>query len=138
MELEYAKSIMLAEGCSCVLVKGNQILKSNERGVKPLMNWLERGLDLTGFCAADKVIGKATAFLYVYLGVREVYGNIISRQAVEVLSKYGVALSCGQVVDAVLNRKGDGFCPMETAVWDIFELDAAIAAITDRFQKMNQ
>ena len=29
--------------------------------------------DLRGFCAADKVIGKATAFLYVLMGVNSVY-----------------------------------------------------------------
>lgn len=137
MDLEYAKKILLKDGYSCVLVKDDSIVKSRERGVKPLMQWLEQGICLVGFSAADKVVGKATAFLYVHLGVCRVYAGVMSRGAVSVFEKYGVSFECENLVDAILNRRRDGFCPMETAVRDIDNIDQAMIAITHKYRQLN-
>ncbi len=80
------------------------------------MDWLAEGADLQGFSAADKVVGKATAFLYVLLGVKEVYASVMSEGAVQVFQKYGITMEAGEVVSAIRNRSNTGFCPMETAV----------------------
>ena len=64
-DLEEAKKRMLDGGYTCVVQKDNQVYTSMERGVKPLLNWLDERTNLCGFSAADKVIGNGAAMLYV-------------------------------------------------------------------------
>lgn len=115
-DLEQAK-IKLQEGeYTCVVCKGESLYTSTHRGVKPLMEWIEQCVDFVGYSAADKVVGKATAFLYVKLGVKEVYARVISQPALEVLCANQILAEYDTLVDNIINRKGDGFCPFELAV----------------------
>ena len=138
-DLENAREALAAEGCTCVLCKGDVYYKSTRRGVAPLMGWLEEGLDVRGFSAADKVVGKATAFLYCLLGVRAVHANVVSEAAAKVLEENNIPLSWEQKVPAIQNRTGDGLCPMETATRDVTDpadapaaIRAALARLTDK------
>ena len=128
-DLENACAVLAREGCTCVLCKGDIYYKSTRRGVAPLMGWLEEGIDAKGFSAADKVVGKATAFLYCLLGINAVHANVISDAAVDVLQEHGILLSYGQRVAAIQNRAGDGLCPMEMATREISDPADAPAAI---------
>ena len=57
------------------------MLTSTERGVKPLLQWLDGENRVKGFSAVDKVVGRAAAFLYVLLEVKEVYAGVMSEGA---------------------------------------------------------
>ncbi len=118
-DLEAAKTLLEKENLTCALVRGKQRFTSTHRGVKPLLQWLEAGADLRGFCAADKVIGKAAAYLYVLLGIREVWAGVISRASLEVFRAYGIPVFFATQVEAIRNRTNTGLCPMEQAVKDI-------------------
>lgn len=122
---------------TCVLCKEDIVCTSTERGVKPLLNWLDRGVDLHGFSAADKVVGKAAAFLYVLLGVKEVYAPVMSESAIYTLAGNGVQPHCNQSVKHIINRTGTGFCPMEEVVMDITEPKEAINRIKNRLITMH-
>ncbi len=111
---------------TCVLCKADEIHTSTERGVKPLLDWLDSGIDLKGFSVADKVVGKAAAFLYVLLGVREVYAPVMSESAIYTLSRNGIFPQCDVSVKSIINRAGTGNCPMEEAVMDIIDPKEAI------------
>lgn len=136
-EWNYAKETLLSEGYTCVLVSGSTVYTSTLRGVKPLVQWLENGTDMKGFYAADKVIGKATAFLYVLLGVRAVYAHVISKSALAVLQENKIEVQCGTLVENIINRKGDGICPFEEAVLDICNAGEAYPAILRKMKEMN-
>jgi len=128
---------LLDEGdYTCVLVKGDTVYTSRERGVKPLMTWLEVGVSLVGFSAADKVVGKATALLYVLLGVERVYARVVSEPAAEVLRTHGIPLVADTVVPAIRNRTNTGFCPMEQATRDITDPKDAPKAIKDALEQL--
>ena len=71
-DLERAREIFDSGDYTCVLCKGEVTLTSTERGVKPLLNWLDGENVLKGFSAADKVVGRAAAFLYILMEVKEV------------------------------------------------------------------
>lgn len=120
---------------TCAVCKDDVLYISNERGVKPLVAWLERKVHFEGFSAADKVIGKATAFLYVLLGVKEVYANVISLPALSVFMKYGITVEYGVQAGSIVNRRGDGICPFESAVIDIDDPSLAFEVIC---QKMSE
>lgn len=115
MDLQQAIQILKNGQYTCVLCKGGHTITSNLRGVAPLMGFWEQHADLTGYSAADKVVGKGTALMYCLLGVQAVYANIMSKPALDVLQSYGVNASYGLLVDAIQNRRGDGLCPIETA-----------------------
>lgn len=114
---------------TCVLCKNDEIYTSTERGVKPLLDWLDNGTNLKDFSAADKVVGKGAAFLYVLLGVAEVYAPVMSESAIFALESNGIQPHCDKKVEHIINRAGTGFCPMEEAVKNIIEPAMALSAI---------
>lgn len=136
--LSIAKELTFGGNYTCVLVKEDTVYTSSERGVKPLLNWFEQGIGFNGFSAADKVVGKAAAFLYVLLGVTEVYALVLSEPAKEVLLKNGIGVSFKALVPAIRNRTNTGFCPMETATKDITDPTDALIAIKDTLKKLTQ
>lgn len=127
-DLRQAQALLEQGAYTCVLCRSGVTEVCTARGVRPLLELLDRG-SWTGFSAADKVVGKATAFLYILLGVRAVYTPVASEQAVRVLRAHGVELICGRTVPAIANREGTGLCPMESAVRGIEEPAAALEAI---------
>ena len=135
--MEQARNILTAGNYTCVLRKGETIHTATERGVKPLIRWLTEGIDVRGFTAADKVVGRATAYLYVLLGVREVWAAVMSEAAAEVLTRHGIAASQDQLVKNIINRTGTGICPFEEAVLEIQDPEEALAAIREKMARMN-
>lgn len=135
-DLTTACSLLSSGDYTCVVCKGDSRHTATDRGVKPLLNWLEAGLDLRDFSAADRVVGRATAFLYVLLGVKEVYAHVMSRPAAEVLTAHGIPVHPGKLVDGIINRRGDGPCPFEAAVLDITDPAAALEAIRAKRTQM--
>jgi len=136
-DLEKAKDILHAGDYTCVLCRGDDVYTSAFRGVKPLVQWLRSGTDFSGFSGADKVIGRATAFLYLLLGIGSVYTHVISRPALGVFQAHGIHVEYGQLVDNIINRKGDGLCPFEAAVLEIQNPGDAYEAILKKMDEMN-
>lgn len=135
-ELRKACSLLDTGDYTCVVCLDDRVYTATERGVKPLLNWVNCGTDLKGFSAADRVVGRATAFLYVLLGVKEVYARIMSRPAADVLTAYGIAVYPGTLVDGIINRKGTGPCPFEAAVMEITDAGQALEAIRRKMLQM--
>ena len=127
-----ARELLLAGGKTLVLVKGEDVIMRTERGVSPLLGLLDANADVRGYAAADRAVGKASAFLHVLLGTRSVYTLLISRPAEEVLLRHGVAVEAEKRVDNILNRTREGLCPMEEATLRIEDPAAALAAIRAR------
>lgn len=133
-DLEKAKSILQGSDYTCVLCRGDQIHTSRHRGVRPLLELLET--DVSGFCAADKVVGKATALLYRLLKVRAIHAAVISQAALQALQNSGIAVSWDSQVDYIKNRAGDGRCPMEQATEGIDDPQEALIAIRQKLKEL--
>ncbi len=126
----------LEQGYTCAIVKGDQVLLSKERGIAPLKAWLESGADCAQALAADKVVGKAAAFLYVLLKVKAVYAQVVSHEAEEVLRRFGISCEYERKVPAIRNRDNTGFCPMEQAVWNAENPIDAYRLILLKFEEL--
>lgn len=135
--LKKAKKLLVSEGYTCVLTDGAAAHASTRRGVKPLVDFLQSGTDFTGFYAADKVVGRATAYLYVLLGVKALYAQVISNPAAAVLAEHGITVQYGTLVPNIINRAGDGICPFEGAVMEIHTPQDAYTAILEKMVQMN-
>lgn len=117
----------------CVAYNENGLHTSNEKGLLPLINWLEGDPDfLRGASVADKVVGRAAAMIMVYAGVCEVYASVISDAALELLKSEGIACTYSMTCIAISNRRGDGICPMERAVSRIRDPKEAFEVLKEK------
>ena len=137
-DLLKACEILRSESCTCVLCKFQTVYKSRLRGVAPLLQLLQEGSDFSGFSAADRVVGKAAAFLYCLLGVERVAAGVISHGALQVLQEHSVEVRYNVLTDRIMNRNRDGFCPMETAVSSTTDPQEALLCIRSTLDRLNQ
>ena len=123
------------EGHTLALCRDGDVIVSDERGVAPMVGFLREGRQLSGYSAADRVIGKAAAMLFVKASVREVYAYTMSTSAVAVLTAHGVPFSYGKLTDRVMNRDNTGLCPMESTVSVTDDVDTGVEMI---FRKLDE
>lgn len=116
--LDYAKKALADNGFTLALYNGEELISSRLRGVKPLLELIDSGKDLSGFSAADKVVGKGAAYLYVLLRISGLHTGIISEPALDALNRFNIPVSYDLLVKNILNRTQTGLCPMESAVLD--------------------
>ena len=83
-------------------------------------------------------MGAGAAFLYVLLGVREVYALVLSERAKAVLEENGVSVVFETLVSKIENRAKNGFCPIETAVWEQTEPAAALTKIRQSLESLTK
>lgn len=137
--LNTAKTLLKTRNFTLVAISSDdKVFTSFDRGVKPLLHLLENEKDfLKGASVADKVIGKAAALLMVLGGIKEVHTNVISDPAVEVFEKHRIPYFYEEKVKRIINRKGDGLCPMETLCIDVEEPQEAFEKIKEWLKKHN-
>ena len=128
-ELSEVKRLLREGDFTCVVVKGDNVFTSKERGVKPLISLLDADAELSGALAADKVVGKAAAMLYLLLNIKKLYASVISELALDTLTEAGIEVSYETLVPMIRNRTNTGFCPMEQATKDIDDPNEALNAI---------
>lgn len=129
---------LLKDGVTIAIVNGERLVTSNERGIKFVLGLVESGDDiLNGASIADKVVGRAAALLMVKGGVKEVYAEVLSIPAQEVFLKYGVECEYKTLVQGIINRKGDGQCPMEKAVLGIDSPSEAAKVLREKLNIIN-
>lgn len=129
--LEQAKSLLTSTDSTLAVVSVDDFFTSKERGVKPLMHLLkEKKGFLKGASVADKVIGKAAALLMVLGEIKEVHTLIISEPAIKVFEKHNIPCFYDKKVTRIVNRTGDGLCPMETLCLDVENPQEAFDRIT--------
>ena len=135
-DMEKAKALLAEGGYTCAACKGDEEYVSTQRGVRPLLELIDARRSLAGYSAADRVVGRAAAYLYVELEVSRVYAQVMSRAAQEVFERFGVEHGADTVVDAIANRTNTGLCPMESAVWDITDVHEAELAIRKKVKEL--
>lgn len=107
---------LVRDGYTVAASDGERLLVSRERGIKPLVQWLNDGGDFCGFSFADKIVGRAAAMLYVRLGAARVWAQVMSSGGKRTLEEHGIVAECEVETERIINRLGTGMCPMEEAV----------------------
>lgn len=131
--IEKAVAFLIGDA-TCVLYRTEEDVQiSHEKGIRPLVLWLAEDENaLRSVIIADRIVGRAAAFLAVYGGAQAVYGEVMSESAVSVLKNAGVAYRYKTLTDKIINRKGDGPCPMEQAIVDITDSAQAVAVLKEK------
>lgn len=132
MRLKEAR-LALKGSARCVVYNDKGLFTSEERGIRPMILWLEEDPEfLRGASVADKIVGRAAAMIMIYAGVKEVYASVISNGAIEVLKEAGIAVTYSMTAIAISNRRGDGICPMERTVAPIHDPREAYEALRNK------
>ncbi len=133
--IDIAKSVLEKESMSIVMVKNQEVIyKSKDSGIKPLLFAYQNNLEeLEGVSVADKVIGKAAALLLIEGNIHDLYAELISDGALEVLRDTDVKVIYGERVEKILNRDQTDLCPMEKLAQDETEGKVVAKKIEDFF-----
>ena len=100
-----------------------------------MVSLLNSGLNIKGYSAADLVVGKAAAMLFVKAGIVAVYAKVISKPAYDFLRARMIDVYCDTFVENIINRDGTDICPMEKAVMNIDDVDIAYKLLKDKLDK---
>lgn len=125
---------LLTEDIRLVLVKEEEVIISRRPGIAFLLE-LAEAESYQGYSAADRIVGKAAAFLYSRMQVKNVYGETMSRKALEVLKKARINFQYQILTDNILNRTNTGLCPMEQTVLEIEDHQKAFSALKDKIRQ---
>lgn len=137
-DLDKAKQLLVQNGYTCVLCKENEFFYSDKRGVKPLVEFFESGKRFLGFSAADKTVGVGAAHMYVLLGVKKVWANVISQDGENVLKENNICVSYEEKVPYIINRTGDDRCPIEKCVQGVFDSKEAFCLIKETLSNLTK
>ena len=111
--------ILIKGGHSCVIRKNGNISCYNQRGVKDLFDIYSTNPSLLNGCdIADKVVGKGAAALMVLSGVKRLFAKVISQEALSLLEKSSIQVDYETLTPYIINRAGNGQCPLETKLKD--------------------
>ena len=135
-DLQRAKELLENGGYTCVILRESKAYYGVKRGIAPLLEFVDSGIDFTGFSAADKIVGKAAALLYIKMKLTAVYAEVLSVSAAEILKKNGVEYGYGTLAENIINRKGDGICPMEKAVLNTDDPDTAVTVLKQTLKSL--
>lgn len=127
IQLADLKKILIEEELTCVLASEEDvILRSKEKGVMPLYGFIQReGVSEKPLFMADKIVGKAAAYLALYAGVKRLYTHKISEGGLHILEENGIKVFYDQVVPYIYNRMQTGQCPMESSLEGITKVEEA-------------
>lgn len=136
-QLEKAKSIMQDGALSLSLQNDGKSFTSDSSGISPLLSLLATSPDLLlGASVSDKVVGRAAAMLFTLGKVKEIYAEVISQPALDVLEKHGIPIEYNTLVPLIRNRSGEGLCPMESSVMFVDSPERAYEILTSEYEKI--
>jgi uncharacterized membrane protein len=130
---------MIEDGSkSCVVVRDNKIINtSSSKGISHILKLYETGV-LTNTYVADAIIGKAAAMIFSLSGVKGCYGHIMSKEALNWLNSHNIEATYNTLTDNIINRKGDGICPMEATVADVNDEKTAVVLLKAKIEELQK
>ena len=123
-ELERAKEILETEKETTFVAISptGEIYRSSEMGIVPITDLIDSRKDfLQNAYVADKVIGRAAAFLLARGKICGLYTKTVSHLAKQVIDMNGIPFFFEEEVEFIKNRRKTGMCPMEQAVLHVHE-----------------
>jgi hypothetical protein len=114
-DLQIAKTKLHEEELTLVVVKSGEVLfRTRNHRITGFLDAIgELGERLEGASLADRVAGKAVAFLCAYARIKSVYASVLSKKAQTVFTQYKISVHWKDLVDNVLNANKTSVCPFE-------------------------
>lgn len=104
----------LYEGKYSCVIRNGEIRTFTQRSVTDIYQLLKNEPSfLNGASVADKIVGKGVAALFVLGKINELYADIISTAALDLLKRANIKVSYREEVPVVKNKSKTGLCPLE-------------------------
>ena len=135
--MEKLINLLHTGGYSCTIANGGKIRTFTQRGVADIYDLLTQEPEfLKGASIADKVVGKGAAALMILGGIKELYTDIISTKALELLQKSDIKVSFTEKVPFIRNRNHTGGCPVETMCSEVESAEEILPLIGDFLERI--
>lgn len=131
--LNLAKETMYNENQKIVIVNDNKVIYKNDGfGIKPLYTaYMTIKDQMKDASCSDRVIGKAAAWIYREADIKELYCDVITTRAKNLLVDNGIKLVFIEEVDFIENREKNGMCPVELLAKDEDDFDSLLSNIKE-------
>jgi hypothetical protein len=129
-------SSLLKEGITLEVKGPSFVYTSSLNGVRPLLELLDKDINVKGMALKDRVTGKAAVLLYLKLGIGSVQTDLISENALALLEKEKIPVRYQKKIPYILNHKRDDLCPLEKATLPIDSVDDGVVAIKAAIRAM--
>lgn len=139
MNLKSLQEKLNNEDLTLVAQIQDTIYTSQLKGIAPLINPMkENQLFFKDAIVVDRVIGKAAAMLLALSQVQYIYAYVLSRKAREIVDAYKIDYDYEKLADYIVNREHTGMCPMEKTVYDMTDLNEALAALIQKQEELSK
>ncbi len=129
-DIEIAKNNIT--GHTICLCKDGNCLYSDKKGIAPMIDFIESGINLSGYSVADLIVGKAAAMLFVKCGITKVFAKTLSENGKKILEKFGLDYEYEILTEKIINRAGTDMCPMEKAVLNCDDVEEAYLILKNK------
>ena len=120
-DMNLARNSILKSNNSVVVVKNGILLaKKSGNGLRPILELInEFEKDIQGSVIGDKILGKASALLCVYCGVKGVYSPQATKTAIAILLKHSIPIQIDRIIPFIQNKNENDVCPFEKMIKDV-------------------
>jgi hypothetical protein len=133
-DLRYAKRELHQNDLNLVIVKKRKILfETRSPGIGGFLLAIENvGTELVDASVADRIVGRAAAFLCTYVRIASVFAVTISAVGLEVLRENGIYCEYKDLVPHILNSAQTDICPFEDLVSGLRDPEEAYLKLKDQ------
>ena len=136
--MDIAIDIIKSQKATCVTMRKGKIeTQGSPKGIAYIIDLYEKDM-LAGAFVADKIVGKAAAMVFTAGGVAQCYAENISEGALKWLTDHNIPTEYTNISEHIMNRTGDGICPMELTVQDIDNEKEAIEALKKKIEELKK
>jgi hypothetical protein len=130
-DLEIAKQRLKNKELNLVFIKNSELVfETKKEGLAGFLQAIEEcNGALAATSVADKVIGKAAAFLCIYSKVKAAFAITLSQGGREILNTGNIYIEFENLTPTILNLKKTDQCPFEKLVENITEPETAYKEI---------
>jgi predicted secreted Zn-dependent protease len=130
-DLEIAKQRLKNKELNLVFIKNSELVfETKKEGLAGFLQAIEEcNGALAATSVADKVIGKAAAFLCIYSKVKAAFAITLSQSGREILNTGNNYIEFEKLTSTILNLKKTDQCPFEKLVENITEPETAYKEI---------
>jgi hypothetical protein len=122
-----------------VIQDGTVVYSSRNDGLQPLIDVIEQDRDcLSNALVIDKIVGRAVALLVCYGESRQVFADLMSKKALEVLDACEVQHGYDRLVPCILNNDSTDLCPFEKLVDGISDPEEGYRLISEKLRSMQK
>jgi len=124
---------VLDTGYTCVICYKGMVLTSKKDEVLALVEFIDSKFDFSMFSACIKNIDKSSAFLFVKLGIKNIFTYNLTKNAKDILDKYEINYRYNELVDKL--NYSNNYDKLDILLNDISDLDNALGKIYEEIKK---